>query len=500
MIVAAVLAASLTWAAQDAAYKDALDLLYDGQPHRAEARAAAVADAFPQDPLGPYPLALVLCWKAEAQTEGSAAETAFFAQVERLLRHVEGHLKKDPKDPRAILARGAAYAVRTRYHMMRHHKRESARDAVKMREDFMTVRRLGHDSEEVALGLGLYDYFADILPRYMKLLRVFAGIPGGNRERGLAAIQEAADSEGLHATEARIQLFEIHTYWEPHADRAADDIRRLRKQYPGWPLWGLKLAEHLRDRMGLYREAAHAAREVLQAGARGHPNYAGTSLAMARLSLGESLLLDLRLAEAQRELLRVPEVAEAPRVTARARYLAGRSLELAGDRPAALRLYQQAVQGGDKETKRRAEAGLRRAIPIAEIQGTQMLARARRLEEAGRHREALEQWHRAHAAFPESREAALRVAENELSTGDPETARAMLAAFARDDDENLEPLLRPLGILLVGQLADLDGERESAVRLYKKVLHQPYGRSEIAARADDGLKQPFTRRDLRSEP
>ncbi len=494
---AAALAASLASAPIDAAYRGALDLLYDGQPEKAEKQARALEASADADPLSPYPLALILCWRAEQESEGSAIERAFLAQVERLLRKAEDYLGKDPANARALLARGAGYGVRSRYHMIRYHKREAARDAVKMREDLLAVRRLDPGCEDALFGLGLYDYFTDILPRYLKLLRLFAGIPGGNRARGFAAIEAAAQTGQLHATEARIQLFEIYSYWEPHPDRAFLQIQSLRQRYPGWPLWGLKLTEQLRERMGLYGEAAGVARELIETGQAGHPNYTGVSAAMARLALGEALALDLRLDEARRELLLVPErLPEAPRVAARSRLLAGRCLELAGDREGARLLYRQAAGGGDRDQARRAETLLRQPIPASEVAGIQLTARARRLEEAGRSQEALPSWRRLREVSPQSREAALHVAEHELLHGQPDKARGAIVSIAAE--EKLEPpWLEPWSRLLLGHLLDLEGSREAAVEQYKKVLERKVGQTGLATRAEIALRQPFSRSGAR---
>jgi len=368
-----------------------------------------------------------------------------------------------------------------------------------MLEDMLAVRRLDPSCKDALFGLGLYDYFADILPRYLKLLRLFMGMPGGDRGRGFAAIEETAEAGDLHATEARIQLFEIYSYWEPHPDRALQEIQKVRKRYPGWPLWGLKLVEQLKDRMGLYPEAARVARELLELGEKGHPNYGGTAASMARLALGEALLLDLRLSQARHQLLLVPErVPQAPRVAARARLLAGRSLELAGDREAAKVFYRQAAGGGDPEVARGAESLLHRSIPANEVRGAQWVARARRLEEAGRPQEALGLWRQAQAVWPESREAALHVAEDELLRGRPEAARTAIVSIA--GEENLvPPWVKPWSRLLLGHLKDLEGSRAAAVEQYETVLDQPCGRSELAARAEEALRRPFSRETPREQ-
>ena len=80
-------------------------------------------------------------------------------------------------------------------------------------------------------------------------------------------------------------------------------MEELAHRYPGWPLWGLVLAEHLRDRLGAYAESAAVARRILGAGDAARPEAGAAALALARLSLGESLLLDLRPEEARHALL-----------------------------------------------------------------------------------------------------------------------------------------------------------------------------------------------------
>src|SRR6185295_17905340 len=152
---------------------------------------------------------------------------------------------------------------------------------------------------------------------------------------------------------------------------------RLRKDPPApQPLSGLAaVGAHARApparRLGLYPESAGVAREILAAGERGQPGYAGVVAAMARISLGQSLLLDLRLAEARSALLPVKDgVPEAAWVGPTARLLLGRCLELEGDRDAALVHYRRAAEGADKSLKRRAQQALAAPIPAREVRGT----------------------------------------------------------------------------------------------------------------------------------
>jgi hypothetical protein len=497
-MIGAILAAVVGLAAPaDAAYRSALERFYDGSTDGALLTMARLSEENPDDPLAPYVEALALCWKIEQRPESRALDRDFHRRLDRTLAVAARRLEQDAEDVRARLALGAAHGIRSRFHLLRGNKGDSARAAVAMREELLEARVLAPDSKDVAFGLGLYDYYADVLPRIAKLLRFFARIPGGDRERGIALIESAREGSMLHDTEVRVQLYEIYAYYEEKPDAALAEIRGLHERYPGSPLWALQLVEHLRDRMGLYQDAAATAREILEAAEESRPNYAPVVGAMARVALGEALLLDLRLPEARAALLPVKDgVPEAPWVSARARLLLGRSLELEGDREAAEVHYRAAASTAERELKRRAQAALSSPLSADEVRTAQLMAEARRQRESGRVNEAADTYRRARAVSPGSDEARLRVAEDELREGHFDRARDLLDDL-EDEKAPSPPWVRPWTHLLLAHLHDLQGRRANAVAEYKRVLKEPYGQNELRTQAAAGLKQPYRARERR---
>jgi hypothetical protein len=419
--------------------------------------------------------------------------------VQRAVALANLRLRDEPEDARALLARGAAWGVSSRYHMFRRHKSEAARDGARMRQDLLAVRRLEPQNKDALFGLGLYDYYADVLPRLFQLLRVFAHLPGGDRERGLALIEQAREGSVLHGTEVRSQLYEIYAWHERRPDRALAEIRALHVRHPGWPFWGLKLAEHLRDRMGLYAESATVARELMESEERRKGRADGVAAAMARVSLGESLLLDLRLSDARQALLPVREgPAGAPELGQRARLLLGRALELEGDREGAEPHYRRAAAGPDRQLRKEAQTALARPRAVHEVRALQLLAEARRLRERGRVEAATEAYRDAWQLWPRCQEAALRVAEDDIRQGRRDRAAELVDELTRED-EPAPPWVRPWSWLLRGQLLDLSGERSAALAQYRRVLAEPHGQDELRERAAEGLRQPFVARPSRAD-
>jgi hypothetical protein len=472
----------------DAEYRRALELVYEGRADAALRRLEELSAGDPADPLPVYLQSLALAWKVEQEPAQGPADRELLRRVDRAVALADARLRAEPEDARALLARGGAHGVSSRYHCFRVHRGDAARAAVRMRADLLRLRELEPANVDALFGLGLYDYYADVLSPLAKVVRFVARIPGGNRRRGLEEIREARESF-WHGTEVRAQLYEIGAFWEDRPDDALAEMEALRRRHPDWPLWGLKLAEHLRERMGLYAESARVAREMLAQGGRGHPHYAGAALAQARLALGEALLLDLRLGEARTTLL--PMAGGRDAVSARAHLALARALELEGDRVGAQAHYRQAEAGTDKEARRRARRALDAPAPAALVEASHLLARARRAREGGERDRAAALYRGALGAWPDSDEAAARLAEHEVLRGDPRTAREVLRRV--DARRAQPPWVRPCAQLVRAQLRDLEGRREDAVTLYKEVLLRPFGQHDLAARASDGLRSPFRR-------
>ena len=469
---------------QDEGYRSALDLVYGGAFSAAEARLDALAGAHPEDPVGPYLQALAREWRLEQTPRSRALDAEVLALADRALVFAEARLRRDGGDGRALLARGAAHGVKSRLALFRAEKGDAAREAVRMREALLQARSAGVEALDVDFGLGLYDYYAETLPRLYRLLRFLAGIPGGNRERGLDAICRVAGGGSLfHTNEARVQMFEILSSYEGRPDGALPWIREMWHRYPGWPLWGLKLAELLRDPLGLYGESAAVAREILETAEEGrHPNYQPVVAAMARVVLGEALLGDLRF-EAAREAARPAEAGspEADWVGPRAAFVVARSLELEGGREAAVPHYQRAAEGPDASAAARARAALESPLDPRERAAARWLAEARRLGESGRVEEARARCLEALRARPANAEARVCAAEGSVDRGDARAARALVVGLI--DADGVPGWIRPRAQLVLARVLEGESDRTRALRLYKEVWSAPYGRSALRAAA-----------------
>jgi tetratricopeptide (TPR) repeat protein len=258
----------------------------------------------------------------------------------------------------------------------------------------------------------------------------------------------------FHDDEARVQMYDIHSYFERRPDRAVHWIRQMRRLHPGWPIWGLKLAQLLGEPMGLWAESAAVSRELVATAESGaHPNYQPVVAEMARVILAEALLGDLRLEEACTEARRgasaVPWVAERrEKLLARCR-------------------------------------SLRSGAASAEARALDLLARARRLAERGEAREAEAVCLEAFRVLPASAEARLCAARESLRAGRPAAARALARAVLDDGDA----FLRPHARLALARALESEGSRDEALSAYRRAWEEPLGRPAVRAEAAAGVRR-----------
>ncbi len=443
----------------DAPARAALDLVYDGDFHGAEARLAALALEHPDDPVLPYLQALALEWRLEQDPASRALDAEVTALADRALARADALLAREPGDARALLARGAAHGVKSRLHLFRWDKGPASREAVRMREALVAARDAGGEGLDLDFGLGLYDYYAAVLPRFFRLVAFVLRIPGGDRQRGLERVAAVARGGSLfHDDEARVQMYDIHAYFEHEPDRALHWIREMWRRHPGWPIWGLKLAQLLGEPMGLWAQSAAVARDiVLAADAGRHPNYQSVVAAMARVLLAEALLGDLRFEEARETAgAAIPGAPATPWVRERAERVLARCVDL----------------------ERRASSPEGLALSL--------LARSRRLRERGDEPSAEAACRQAFALLPTNDEGRLCAARESLRRGRPAAARELARAVLTD---GATPWLRPSARLVLAHALEGEGERARALELYRRAWEQPLGREALRKDAAEAIRR-----------
>jgi len=285
-------------------WEDGLALLHAGRTEEALDWFGERARRRPDDPCASYFYALI----------------HFNFDIGGLLRHEQearGRRRLDPAiefvqdlvddgeaDPGARYCLGAMYGVRASARLLQDKYFGAAFDAKRARAVMLDLLDDEPECIDCRFWIGSYDYFADVLPGVVKFFRSVLFFPSGDRERGIANLQEVAREGRLDRYNALWILYSLYRGLERDPAQAYEVLERLRADYPECLDTRLMLAWHHAlhaeppDRpraVALHLEALETARRVDgKAGAR--------MTLQVKVSLARLHLNDLR-PEAAIELL-----------------------------------------------------------------------------------------------------------------------------------------------------------------------------------------------------
>lgn len=319
----------------------------------------------PGKPSGLFMRSALLSWRLFLlpEEDDSGPLTASFEEANRRCREsAERRLKERGGEFEGTVYLGAVYGQEALLALIdRRHLAMAplAKKAWKYVQRAVTLDPQYYDSY---LGLGIYLYFTDVLPRIVRVLAEAYGFEG-DRARGLASLHLAA-KRGMYSRDAaRIMLVNIYSEIEQPDSSILDIARDLALRYPDNPLIQWRLGDILL-RAREYGEAEKVFRSVLERVDSGKPFYRN------RMFTRWSMLY--RIGACQRKLNRREEALRTfesvisageikPEwIPAEARLQAGELYILAGDTARArLRLRETLRMKDYRDSRKRAESLLR---------------------------------------------------------------------------------------------------------------------------------------------
>jgi tetratricopeptide (TPR) repeat protein len=169
-------------------------------------------------------------------------DDAYFALADRAIALAEAQLAKQESAPMHVFA-GMGYGLKARLHGVRGENRAVARTGVKGREHFRRALAMDPQMGDALTGVGLYNYLADALSAFAKMLRFFMGIPGGNKKEGIRQLETAMNTAELTSVEARFYLARNLRNFDEKYERGAELMEPLVARYPDNPVFQLLLGD-----------------------------------------------------------------------------------------------------------------------------------------------------------------------------------------------------------------------------------------------------------------
>ncbi len=187
--------------------------------------------------------ATALWWRIQLDPDSRAIDAEFSALADKAIEATEAWIEREPSNAEAWFYVGGAYAARVQWRVLREEKLAAARDGKRIKEVLERALALEPGLDDAHFGIGMYRYYADVVPAAARVLRFLLMLPGGNRKEGLAQMLKTREEGRLLQGEADYQLHIIYLWYEQQTGRALQLLRDLHQRYPGNPLFLTQIAE-----------------------------------------------------------------------------------------------------------------------------------------------------------------------------------------------------------------------------------------------------------------
>src|SRR5207237_8072741 len=127
-----------------------------------------------------------LCCRGRVDPAPTAREQAVARAGGEAIAAAEDWTRREPQRGEAWFYVGAAYGPLVNWRALRGQRVAAARAASKVKDALERALQLDPSLDDAYFGIGLYHYYADVVPGYAKLLRWLLLLPGGDRAAALA--------------------------------------------------------------------------------------------------------------------------------------------------------------------------------------------------------------------------------------------------------------------------------------------------------------------------
>ena len=163
-----------------------INLIYNLEFEAAEREFQELIKREPNEPAGHFFYAMVDWWRIMIDYENEAYDDGFKAKLKSVIDHCDERLEKDEFDIVALFFKCGAIGFRGRLFSHRDSWLKAADDGRLAYPILRKAVKLAPSNYDLLLGVGIYDYFAEVIPdKYPILKPIMLFFPSGNKQRGI---------------------------------------------------------------------------------------------------------------------------------------------------------------------------------------------------------------------------------------------------------------------------------------------------------------------------
>jgi tetratricopeptide (TPR) repeat protein len=269
-----------------------------------------VVELHPRHPGGYFFVAMVDWMQILVEIEDESRDEEFFAKLERVIYLSDELLKQNSNNVGALFFKGGAIGFRGRLRSHRGSWMRAANDGRRALPIVRRAERLAPENADVLLGMGIYNYYAEVVPEMFPWVRPFMlFFPSGDREAGIEQLRRASMDARYAGVEASYFLMQILYFNEKRYREGYEIAANLHERFPNNPLFH-RYYGRFSVSLGRWNEAYTVFSEVIE---RYHNNQRGYYLPAVREAnyyVAQYLFNNNRLEEALRHYTSVLEYSD----------------------------------------------------------------------------------------------------------------------------------------------------------------------------------------------
>jgi len=275
--------------------------------------------------------------------------------IDKALAVADAMLKKDPKNTRALYAKGASYATLASFEAtIQRAWLSAARKAKTARNLHREVLKLDPNFNDARTTVGIYNYAVGSLSWGTRVLVGMVGLGGDGKESGIKDLETAAAKGTRAAVDAKMLLIVVYSR-EQQYDKARKLLDELHAKYPRNFMLEMSKAS-LYAKMKRWDLSAQTYRQICEKIAAHKDGYERMRIEKVYYELANSEFQAQKFDEAARTFTLVTSGATAtPSEKANAHLWMGRMSDSRHDRPDALKHYN-AVLGLEVDSEIKSDA------------------------------------------------------------------------------------------------------------------------------------------------
>jgi tetratricopeptide (TPR) repeat protein len=222
-----------TTAQFEAAIQRGIGEVYDLAFEDAERDFRLLVELKPEHPAGHFFLAMVQWWRILIDIDNEQYDDQFHDSLDHVIDLCDDMLRLNENDVRALFFKGGAIGFQGRLETHRSQWLAAANAGRKALPVVRQAAALDPDNYDIQLGMGIYNYYADVVPReypFVKPLMIF--VPAGDRQKGIEQLRMASEKGKYAAVEATYFLMQLYYQFEKNYTLALDLARRLHERFP----------------------------------------------------------------------------------------------------------------------------------------------------------------------------------------------------------------------------------------------------------------------------